>query len=83
MYSGKQFKGKAKRTRVSLHLNQKGRDTERTPDSDLSVMKIIQSMKARTEKHIPAFDTLEGGHTISTHFQGILLYTQKQTEATK
>lgn len=49
----------------------------------LSVMKTIQSMIARTEKHVPAFGTLEGGHTISIHFQGTLLYTQKQKEATK
>lgn len=47
------------------------------------VMKRIQNIEIQKKKYLPAFYTLKESHIASTHFQGILLCTQKQKEATK
>ena len=46
-------------------------------------MKRIQTIEIQKKKYLPAFYTLKESHIASTRFQGILLCTQKQKEATK
>lgn len=67
---------------ISFQLKQK-EETLKELHTVIDCHEITQNTSARTEKHVPAFCTLEGGHTVSIHFRGILLYTQKQKEATK